>query len=350
MRLIELQNEADAVQACALIGRSVPDANLRGWAALVKLAELAHGLQHVGLTVLKGEKGSLAMGSVQQIWSAARQFDGARELVERAAAIESPARASAWKLPRSKLPERTTIMGIVNATPDSFSDGGAYDPVEQGLRLAEEGADIIDVGGESTRPNAAPVSADEERRRTEPVVEKLVRQIKIPVSIDTVKPEVARAAVGAGAEIVNVVSGDLTGMPPDAAYVVMHMRGTPRDMQTRTQYADLLGEIEAELKGPFGENVALDPGLGFAKTLEQNLTILRKLRELAQLGRPLLVGASRKSFIGKLTGREAPQRQSGSVAAAAIAAMNGAAIVRVHDVQATREALQVADAVRTSPA
>jgi dihydropteroate synthase len=128
----------------------------------------------------------------------------------------------------------------------------------------------------------------------------------------------------------------------------MHMRGTPADMQTRTQYDDLLGEIQAELEGPFPETVALDPGLGFAKTAEQNLTLLRKLRELTQLGRPLLVGASRKSFIGKLTGREAPDRQSGSLAAAAIAAMNGAAILRVHDVKATKEALAVADGIRTS--
>ncbi|HUJ29484.1 MAG TPA: dihydropteroate synthase [Myxococcales bacterium] len=350
MRLIELQNEVDAVQACALVGRAVPDANLRGWAALVTLPELAHGLQHVGLAVLKGEKGALALGSVQQIWSAARQFDGARELQLRAAAVESPARASDWKLPRSKLPGRAVIMGIVNVTPDSFSDGGAYDPIEHGLRLAEEGADILDIGGESTRPNAAAVSAAEERKRTEPVVKALVRQIKIPVSIDTVKPEVAQAAVDAGAEIVNVVSGDLAGMPKDVAFVVMHMRGTPQDMQQRTQYADLLGEIQAELGGPHGANVALDPGLGFAKTAGQNLTILRKLRELTQLQRPLLVGASRKSFIGKLTGRDAPDRLHGSTAAAVVAAMNGAAILRVHDVEATREALQVAEAVRTSPA
>jgi len=352
MRLIELQNESDALQACDAAGRAVPDGNLRGWAALVTLPALADGLKHVGLQVLRGEKAALALGSLQQIWSAARQFDGARELLERAAAVESPARASAWKLPRSTLPARTALMGIVNATPDSFSDGGAYDPVQQGLRLAEEGADIIDVGGESTRPGAPAVSVEEERRRTEPVVRELVRRIKIPVSIDTTKPEVAAAAVDAGAEIVNVISGDLSGMPREASFVLMHMRGTPQDMQTRTRYDDLLGEVQAELlaKGPFDERIALDPGLGFAKTAEQNLLLLRRLRELAQLGRPLVVGASRKSFIGKLTQRQPAERLSGSVAAAVVAVMNGAAVVRVHDVAATREALSVADAVRTSAA
>jgi dihydropteroate synthase len=248
-------------------------------------------------------------------------------------------------------------MGVVNATPDSFSDGGKYDPLEQALELAAEGADIIDVGGESTRPNAAPVPAEEERRRTEPVIAALVRQVKVPLSIDTTKPEVARAAVDAGAEIVNVVSGDVRGMPKEAAFVLMHMRGTPQDMQTRTQYDDVLGEVQAELltsmeracaEGVAEERIAIDPGLGFAKTAGQNLLLLRRLRELSQLGRPLLVGASRKSFIGKLTGREAGDRLSGSLAAAAAAALNGAAIVRVHDVAETRDALSVIEGIRTS--
>ena len=363
MRLLELQNESDSLQACAAIGRAVPDANLRGWAALVPEAALtvAEGLRQSGLTVLRGARAALALGSIAQIWSAARSLAdaleieasraAARELMTRAANVESPPR---WTLPRSALPARTLVMGIVNATPDSFSDGGAYDPVEQGLRLAEEGADIIDIGGESTRPGAPAVSVEEERKRTEPVIKALVRRIKIPLSIDTVKPEVARAALDAGAEIVNLVSGDLTGMPQEAAYVLMHMRGTPADMQSRAVYADLHGEVLAELEAKLeraeipAERIALDPGLGFAKTGEQNLVLLRRLHELTQLGRPLVVGASRKSFIGKATGRDAPDRAIGSVAAAAIAAMHGAAVVRVHDVAATREALAVADAIRTS--
>ncbi|MFN2547711.1 MAG: dihydropteroate synthase [Myxococcales bacterium] len=369
MRLIELQNESDSLQACAAIGRGVPDTNLRGWGAILlpETLTLAEGLRQSGLTVLQGAKGALALGSIAQIWSAARSIEPALEreqsrnaaqlLMNLAANVESPKPGTAWRLPRSRLPGgRTLIMGIVNATPDSFSDGGAYDPLEHALRLAEEGADIIDIGGESTRPGAQAISPEDERTRTEPAIKALVRQIRIPISIDTTKPQVAKAAVDAGAEIVNIVSGDATGMPRDAAYCLMHMRGTPSDMQSRAVYQDLHGEVLAELQARLEkadipqERIALDPGLGFAKTAEHNVLLLRRLRELTQLGRPLLVGPSRKSFIGKLTARKAPQRVIGSVAAAAVAAVNGAAIVRVHDVKATREALQVADAIRTSSA
>jgi dihydropteroate synthase len=367
MRLIELQNESDSLQACWAIGRTVPDANLRGWGAIVPIDALtiAEGLRHSGLTVLQGAKGALALGSIAQIWSAARSIESALEreqsrrlarvLMNLAANAESPKPGSAWRLPRTRLPEgRTLIMGIVNATPDSFSDGGAYDPLAQALKLAEEGADIVDIGGESTRPGAQTVSAEEERSRTEPLIQALVKRLRIPLSIDTVKPVVAKAAVDAGAEIVNIVSGDATGMPRDAAYCLMHMRGVPADMQSRVNYSDLHREIIAELQARIAgaeipeERIAIDPGLGFAKTAEHNLLLLRRLRELTQLGLPLVVGASRKSFIGKLTGREAPQRVLGSVAAAVLAAAHGAAVVRVHDVAATKEALQVADAIRTS--
>jgi len=375
MRLVELQNEADARQACAAIGREVADANLRGWAALLQEGVLAEGLRHSGLPVLQGARGALALGSIAQIWLAARSLadsldreplkEAARELMRRAAAVESPAPASAWKLPRSRLPSsRTLVMGVVNATPDSFSDGGAYDPVEQGLKLAEEGADILDVGGESTRPNAIPVDAVEERRRTEPVIRELSRRTGLPISIDTTKAAVAAPALDAGAEIVNDVSGlardpELVRAASGAALCLMHMRGTPQEMQSRAVYADLHGEVERELidaleracaAGIAEERIALDPGLGFAKTGAHNLTLLRRLRELAQLGRPLVVGASRKSFIGALTGKAAPERIVGSVAAAVLGASNGAAVLRVHDVAATREALAVADAVRTSGA
>jgi len=377
MRLIELQNEADSVQACRAIGRTVPDANLRGWAALVPagLPALTEGLRQSGLPVLTGATGALALGSIGQIWLAARSLadaldreplrDAARDLLRRAESVESPAAASTWQLPRTRLPQgRTLVMGVVNATPDSFSDGGAYDPVKRGLRLAEEGADILDVGGESTRPNAAPVDAAEERRRTESVVRELARQTRLPISIDTTKASVAAAALDAGAEIVNDVSGlardpELARAVSGAALVLMHMRGTPREMQSRAVYADLHGEVGQELMealaraaaaGIARERIALDPGLGFAKTGAHNLTLLRRLRELTQLGRPLVLGASRKSFIGAATDKAAPDRLIGSVAAAVIGASNGAAVLRVHDVAATREALAVADAVRTSGA
>jgi dihydropteroate synthase len=377
MRLMELQNEADSLQACGAVGRAVGDGNLRGWAALVPadLPALAEGFKQSGLPVVTGAKGALALGSIGQLWLASRSLAdalernpgraAARELMRRAAAVESPAPGSAWMLPRSRLPAgRTLIMGIVNATPDSFSDGGAYDPVEQGLELAEEGADIIDVGGESTRPNAAPVEAAEERRRTELVVRELARRIRIPISIDTTKAEVASAALDAGAEIVNDISGGqrdprLFRAARGAGVVLMHMRGTPREMQSRAVYTDLHGEVTQELvealeraaaAGIAPERIALDPGLGFAKTGAHNLTLLRRLRELTQLGRPLVVGPSRKSFIGAATDKAAPDRLIGSVAAAVVGASNGAAVLRVHDVAATREALAVADAVRTSGA
>jgi dihydropteroate synthase len=377
VRLLELQNEADSVQACASIGRSVRDANLRGWAVLSTSPHLVllEGLRQSGLLVLQGTQGALALGSIGQIWLAARSLadslereplrDAAREIMRRAANVESPAPGSAWKLPRARLPEgRTLVMGIVNATPDSFSDGGLYEPVEHGLRLAEEGADILDVGGESTRPGAAPVDAIEERRRTERVVRELSRRTRLPISIDTTKAAVAAAALDAGAEIVNDVSGlardpEMLRAASGAALCLMHMRGTPADMRSRATYSDLLGEVERELcqalergvaGGVAAERIALDPGLGFAKSSAHNLTLLRRLREITQLGRPLVVGASRKSFIGAATGRSPPERLFGSVAAAVLGASNGAAVLRVHDVAATREALAVVDAAGTSGA
>ena len=371
MRLMELQNERDSVAACGAAGRVVADENLRGWAALLPLENaLLEGLKHSGLTVLRGSIGALALGSLSQIWGAARSLEDAmprqqavlRDLRERAANVEAPAEASAWKLPRSALPiGRVLIMGIVNATPDSFSDGGAYDPVKHALRLVEEGADLLDIGGESTRPDAQPVDAATELERVIPVLRACASE-KIPLSIDTTKADVARAAIGLGAEIVNDVSG-LTRDPRmgeaarGAAVLLMHSRGGPREMRQRAVYQDLQGELLTELSqalerareaGIPAERIALDPGLGFAKVGPQNFTVLRKLRELTQLGRPLAVGASRKSFIGTATGQKAPDRIFGSVAAAVAAALNGAAIVRVHDVQATREALLVAGAIRTS--
>jgi dihydropteroate synthase len=334
-------------------------------------------LRQSGIPVLRGEKGALALGSISQLWSAARSLadaveDGgaralATELARRAGNVEAPQQP--WLLPRSRLPEgRVLVMAVLNVTPDSFSDGGSFAvadaAVEHGLRLAAEGADLIDVGGESTRPGAQPVPADEELRRALPVIRELVRRAKVPISIDTTKAEVARAAMEAGAEVVNDVSG-LRRDPEmgtavargGAALCLMHSRGEPRDMQQHAAYADLLGEMQDELleglrrareAGVPEERIALDPGLGFAKTAEHNLLLMRRLRELTQLGRPLLAGASRKSFLGRLSGKIAPERLTGSVAAAAVLALNGASILRVHDVAATREALAVVDAVRSS--
>ena len=377
VRLCELQNEADSLQAGVAAGRMVPEPNLRGWAALIPLEpkSVSEGLRQAGLAVLRGARAALALGNLAQLWGAARSLADALEREEaKAICAELQTRAAAldegaphWELPRSQLARgRTLVMGIVNVTPDSFSDGGRFPDaaaaVEHGLRLAGEGADLLDVGGESTRPGALPVSAAEERARTEPVVRELAKRAGVPVSIDTTKAEVAEAALDAGAEVVN----DISGLQRDprlgplvaarsAALVLMHLRGTPADMQQRAQYDDLLGEVLIDLHLALGRalyagvatsRVALDPGLGFSKTAEHNLLLLRRQRELLQLGRPLLCGPSRKSFIGKLTGRPPDERLAGTLAACTLSAAAGASIVRVHDVRAAREALAVADAVR----
>ena len=378
-RLIELQDESDSRAACAAVGRAHEDPNLRGWAALLPLEprSLHEGLRQSGAAVLRGERGALALGSISQLWSAARSLaDALEEGGARTAAADLARRAGhveaarpLWRLPRSRLPEgRVLVMGILNVTPDSFSDGGKHAApqaaIEHGLRLVAEGADLIDVGGESTRPGSEPVPAEEEMRRTLPVVRELARAVRVPLSIDTTKAEVAKAAIDAGAEVVNDVAG-LRRDPGIAAVAarsgvalcLMHSRGTPQDMQQRASYGDLLGEVHDELQqalrggleaGVAEDAIALDPGLGFAKAAGHNLLLLRRLRELTQLGRPLLVGASRKSFLGSLSGKPVAERLIGSTAAAAVAALHGATLVRVHDVAATREALAVVDAVRQS--
>ncbi|HEY2030178.1 MAG TPA: dihydropteroate synthase [Myxococcales bacterium] len=382
MRLVELQNESDSVAACNAIGCEAADEGLRGWAAIAPV-QFTQVLRASGLAVVRGHGKVLALGTLAQLSRAGSMLaddagepaepperpgrpEGAKAfgavLRERAASLEAPAAASAWKLPRSALPiGRVLVMGVVNATPDSFSDGAAYNPVEHAARLVEEGADIVDVGGESTRPGAGPVDATTESARVLPVVRALANA-KVPLSIDTTKADVAKAALDAGAEIVNDVSGlardpQMGDAARGAAVLLMHSRGNPQEMGRRATYADLMAEILAELGQALDralqagipiERIALDPGLGFAKVGAQNFTVLRRLRELTQLGRPVVVGASRKSFIGKVTGRDAGDRLFGSVAAAVSAALSGAAIVRVHDVRATREALLVADAIRTA--
>jgi dihydropteroate synthase len=256
-------------------------------------------------------------------------------------------------------------MGIVNVTPDSFSDGGAFAgteaAIEHGLRLAAEGAAILDVGGESTRPGAGPVPEAEELRRVLPVIRGLAARAGVPVSVDTTKAAVAEAALAAGATIVNDVSalrfdprlGELAARA-GAALVLMHMRGEPRTMQEDPRYGDLLGEVVAELAagvaraaaaGIGQERIIVDPGIGFGKALEHNLELLDRLDALTILGRPILVGPSRKAFIGRILDLPASERIEGTIAACCLAAARGAHLVRVHDVGAVRRALRVCDAI-----
>ncbi len=258
---------------------------------------------------------------------------------------------------------RPAVMGVLNVTPDSFSDGGEFLAPEAALAHARsmvaEGADLLDVGGESTRPGAEPVGADEELRRVMPVVEALGAQ-NVPVSIDTSKPLVAELALRAGASFVNDVTA-LRGDPVMAEFLattdvdvcLMHMLGTPRTMQQNPRYDDVVAEVKAFLEerlvyavsqGIAEERIWLDPGIGFGKTLEHNLALLRRLDEIVALGRPVVIGASRKSFLGTLTGRGEADRVAGTVAANVIAFERGAHMFRVHDVAAARDALAVASA------
>jgi len=260
--------------------------------------------------------------------------------------------------------DRPRIAGIINSTPDSFSGDGVASTeaaIAHGLMLADEGADLLEVGGESTRPGAEPVSADEEIARVVPVIEALARRTALPISIDTSKPEVMRAAVAAGAGMINDVYALRLDGALDAAAALkvpvclMHMQGEPRTMQDDPHYDDVVSDVRrflaerifaCEMSGIDKKRIVVDPGFGFGKTLEHNLALLRALDEFAALGVPLLVGLSRKGMIGTLTGREKhADRAVGSAAAALIAIQKGAAIVRVHDVAATRDALAVWEGV-----
>ncbi|HPX62078.1 MAG TPA: dihydropteroate synthase [Deltaproteobacteria bacterium] len=260
---------------------------------------------------------------------------------------------------------RPLVMGILNITPDSFSDGGTFldhsRALDWALEMIDQGADIIDIGGESTRPGAATVSAEEEIRRTAPVITAIKARTDCPLSIDTWKGAVAQAALDAGAEIVNDISGltfdpllaDITAKHR-AAIVLMHTRGKPDTMQSNTSYDDLIGSIFAGLQysvqaaldaGIAPSQIAVDPGIGFGKSVEGNLEILRRLGEFSGLGYPLLIGASRKSFISRTLGKPTDQLQFGTAAATALAIANGASIVRVHDVAAMRDVADMAHAV-----
>lgn len=260
---------------------------------------------------------------------------------------------------------RTWIMGIINVTPDSFSDGGAYPEkekaIERGLEMIEEGADVIDVGGESTRPGARPVSEDEEMGRILPVVRGLRKSAAVLLSVDTMKATVAEAALEAGADIINDVSAfrfdpRMAGVisRQGAAVVLMHMKGTPETMQSDPRYADLFDEIgwflkdrieEARSAGIGRGRIIVDPGIGFGKSPEDNLALIDNLGFLEELGCPILVGASRKSFIGKALGLPVTERLEGSIAAGVLSIARGAHILRVHDVRAMRRAADMADAI-----
>ena len=257
---------------------------------------------------------------------------------------------------------RVLIMGILNVTPDSFSDGGRFlspdAAVERALAMEKEGADIIDVGGESARPGADPVPVEEELRRVLPVLERLRGKLRIPISIDTTKAEVAEAALRAGASIVNDISAlrfDPAMAPLVAKFgaglVLMHMLGTPKTMQQAPYYEDVVTEVRdflaeraqyAQSQGIPREAIAVDPGIGFGKTVEHNLELLRRLPELVELGFPVLVGPSRKSFIGAILGLGVEERLEGTLAACAVAVVRGADILRVHDVKEVRRAADLA--------
>lgn len=277
-----------------------------------------------------------------------------------------------WPRPEWQLRTRSVragrlplVMGIVNVTPDSFSDGGRYfdaaAAVEHGLRLAAEGADLLDVGGESTRPGAAPVDTDEELRRVVPVVEALARRAGVPVSIDTRKARVAREALAAGAEAVNDVSGfegdpDMLAVVAEArcGALAMHMQGEPRTMQRAPRYGDVVGEVIAYLRsrrdalvaaGIDAARIALDPGIGFGKTLAHNLALLRSVGRMCRLGRPVVIGHSRKRWIGELLGDLEADRTAGTLAASIYLAGQGADVLRVHDVASVRQAVLLFDAL-----
>jgi dihydropteroate synthase len=256
------------------------------------------------------------------------------------------------------------VMGIVNVTPDSFSDGGRFSATEVAVRhamqLVAEGADVLDIGGESSRPGATPVPLDEELRRVIPVIEELACQAGVPISIDTYKPQVMRAAAAAGADIVNDINalqspGALEAVAEtNVGVCLMHMQGNPQTMQTDPQYQDVVGEVAdflrarmaaAEEYGISRERIVLDPGFGFGKRSIHNIALLRELETLCALGRPVLVGLSRKSVLGQIVGADVDARLHASLSAAVIAAMKGVRILRVHDVKATVDALRVVSAV-----
>ena len=264
-----------------------------------------------------------------------------------------------------RFPRPALVMGIVNVTPDSFSDGGKFhaedEAVSHGLDLVQQGAELLDIGGESTRPGAWAVSEAEELRRVIPVIERLAAQVKVPLSIDTMKPAVARAALAAGASIVNDVAANRDDdamwrvvAETGAGYVAMHMQGLPQTMQSHPMYSDVKRDVEdffgdrmrrLNAVGVSVDQVVFDVGIGFGKTLEHNLQLLAALRSFTKLGRPLLLGVSRKSFIGALSGAGVDERLPGSLACTCLAIESGVQIIRTHDVAETIQAVRMTEAI-----
>jgi dihydropteroate synthase len=264
------------------------------------------------------------------------------------------------------LGKRTLLMGVLNVTPDSFSDGGLYfnkeKAIDHGMRMVEEGADFLDIGGESTRPDSKPIGLEEELRRVIPVIESLAKEVDAPISIDTYKSTVAQRAIDAGAEIINDISGlhfdpDLpqVAAKEDVPLILMHIRGTPETMQREVHYDSLFSEIlqylkdsvqRAESAGVDPQQIIIDPGIGFGKNLEDNLLIIKNLSEFRILGKPILLGTSRKTFIGKILNAEVNERLEGTLSSIAIGVLNGAHIIRCHEVLQAKKAIAVADAIR----
>ena len=339
-----------------------------------EVAVLLPQARELGLEILTGEDWAVVAGSLSRLSALARPWGGPPELARVAAELggvlpAEPARG--WVTARGPLPlERPVIAGILNVTPDSFSDGGRFLSPDAALahadRLLADGAAILDVGGESTRPGSEPVPADEELHRVIPVIEALARRHPaVPISVDTVKSRVARAALEAGAAIINDVSGfrldpamAQVAAAAGAGVILMHSRGTVSTMallDQATYEPDVVTAVKAELRerleaamaaGVALDHIVLDPGFGFAKTAEQNLLLCDRLGSLLALGRPLLVGPSRKRFLGSVTGREIPERDVATAAACVMAYERGARLFRVHNVAVTRDALAVAVAVR----
>jgi dihydropteroate synthase len=264
------------------------------------------------------------------------------------------------------LGKRTLLMGVLNVTPDSFSDGGLFfdkeKAIARGLKMIEEGADFIDIGGESTRPGSKPLGLDEELRRVIPVIESLAKEVDVPISIDTYKSTVATKAIEAGAQIINDISGlqldpslSQVAAKEDVPLVLMHIRGTPETMQKNIHYESIFSEIIQYLKGSIHraessgvdpEQIIVDPGIGFGKTAGDNLLILKNLQEFKILGKPLLLGTSRKSFIGKILNADVNDRLEGTLSSIVVGVLNGAHIIRCHDVLQAKRAITIADAVR----
>lgn len=261
--------------------------------------------------------------------------------------------------------KRTLVMGIVNVTPDSFSDGGRFfdaeKAIEQAKLLASQGADIIDIGGESTRPGSESVTLGEEMRRVIPVIEGISEEVSIPISIDTCKSEVAKNALDKGASMINDISAMRSdskivdaALDHDAPIILMHMKGTPKNMQSNPSYTSVMGEIKEFLrdrvefaisKGLERDSIIVDPGIGFGKTIEHNYEIIRKLSELKELELPILIGPSRKSFIGNTLGTDVEDRLEGTLATITMCVMNGADMVRVHDVKEVLRVVRITDAI-----